>query len=387
MDQTRLTEIVKAVKEVLSKKGASSESERESLRECMRTGQVIDFDRSALTFAHTYWERNFWKAAYFFSREYVNPSLLAKHVSHLEVPLQFVVLGAGSAADTVACLAWLDQAKPLQKVVVTLIEKSRAQLSLAREIVQAATRCLSQISCEVRYVHARLSEWQPATNSVDLILLSHVLTEVPQEAEALVQKTVSALRPRGDVLLIERERDPIWQRTRAQLALNGITTHDVGLSADKFPEFAQNLLPSEMDMTPSYVRGSVPENKRLLELVRGYFQAWIHQTSDTIPEIFTPHALYDEKPGIEPVLRGVDRIRTYWDKHPGQQRNIHLTVQNIAYSDTVGVCSFTGDFDTPKQHIAIVGAINFFLDPYLGKIHRVVEHFGTVKTPFKNVSP
>lgn len=384
MNAERCASIVCAVRECLQRGPDCSPVEMSALRASIRSDVPLDYDKVSLPFAQSFWERNFWKAVYFFEYEYVRPAMLANRLLIPGSSIDVTILGTGSAADAVACLCWLDDNLPLQKVIVTLIDQNRRQLELAREIIGVARLFLAQAEFDVRYVQMSASQWTPSPNSTDLILMSHFLTENSNEIEVTLKKCIASLRPRGDVVVIERQRDPVWQWSRHRLGMNGVTTHDVGLSKEKFSLFASVLPQTELDMAPFYVRGSVPENKRLMELVREYFDAWVRQTSDPLPEIFTAGALYDEKPGIEPIIVGIDGIRRYWDKHPGLQRDIRLTVHNVTYSDTVGVCAFSGDFDTPKQHIRISGATNFYLDPYVGKIHRLTEYFGTIKTPLAN---
>ena len=352
-----------------------------TIRQSVRNGTPIDFSKDGPAFASAFWERNFWKAISFFGFEFVNPSILTQRRLISDSSIDVTVLGAGSGADAVACLCWLDEEFPLHRVTMTLIDQYQEQLDLARNVITTAQRFLDQTNVDVRYSCQRLDQWTPQPVSTDIILMSHLLTENVMGKNELIAKVSAALRPRGDVILIERERDPVWTAARHEFAMNGITTHDVGLCDEKFRALVPTLAKTETDITPHFVRGSVPANKYLMNLVRGYFDAWVRQTSDPLPSIFTSDATYDEKPGIEPTLVGIDGIRRYWDKHPGLQRNIDLTIHNVTYSDTVSVCSFSGRFDTPKQHIDIRGAINFYLDPYRGKIHRMDEYFGTIKSP------
>jgi len=383
MNTTKPLRIATAIRDYLQTHADIPAAKISALRLSMKADVALNYDLDALPFASAFWERNFWKAVYFFFYEYVKPSMLGNRLLVPGSGVDVTVLGAGSAADTVACLLWLDHELPLQRITLTLIDQSALQLELARNIIDIAKRFLDQAEFDIRYAHLRASEWNPATDSIDMVLMGHFLTENGREKDAMVVKTVAALKPRGDVIIIERQRDPVWQWARQRLALNGVTTHEVGLSEEKFLQIVPALPETEMDITPLYVRGSVPENKTFMGLVRGYFQAWLQQTSDTLPEIFRDDAVYDEKPGIEAPIVGIDSIRRYWDEHPGLQRDVQLIVHNVTYSDTVSVCSFGGEFDTPKQHIAIQGAMVFYLDPYTGKIHRFTEHFGTVKTPLK----
>ena len=345
-------------------------------------GEVPDYSVEALHFALAYWVRNFWKAAYFFGYEFRSPSLLLNRFLVADGCLEVLVLGAGSGADTVACMAWLDETLPLQRIKLTLLDRSPEQLALARSILDRALSVLNRARFEINYLVSDLDDWNPMADSIDLILMGHVLTENPRFVEQLVVKTVSVLKPRGDLIMIERLRDPIWLAARDSYALRGVTTHDVKLDA-KFSQLIPALPSEQTDMTPSYVKASMPSNKKLQSLVSAYFEAWVGQSSDNLDRIFTVDATYDEKPCIEPIINGLDGIRRYWDEHPGRQRNVQLKVHNVAYSDTVSVCSWSGEFDTPEQHISIRGAMNFYLDSCRGKINRFDEWFGTQKSVLK----
>lgn len=373
--------VVETVRGYLESRQVSFAEDVEIVRHIIASGRVPDYEQDALLFAAAYWERNFWKALYYFRYEYIRPAILSVRLPAPGSSIDIVVLGAGSAADTVACLCWLDEVAPLRRITIELIDQSRQQLELARGIIERVLSLTVRPQFDIKYRNMRASEWSPSADSTDLILMGHFLTENKDEKEALLLKVMTALKPRGDMLIIERQRDPVWRWARDTLALNGVTTHEVGLSAEKFALFAPGIPDKEADITPLFVRGSVPENKRLMSLVSRYFQAWLSHSSDALNDIFTSHAVYDEKPGIEAPIVGFDGIRRYWDEHPGRQRNTQLAVHNVAYSDTVSVCSWSGQFDTPKEHVAIRGGMNFYLDPFVGKIHRFTEYFGTVKTP------
>lgn len=341
--------------------------------------QGLDYERDALPFALAFWERNFWKAVYFYAYEYVQPTLLSRYGRHDGV-VNIAVLGSGSAADAAALLLWLDRAAPTLRVQLKLIDRCPRQLELARGVLRMVEKHLKNIHARTTYRCLDFDDWNPCPNSEDLVVMSHFITEYASVEDA-VSKAVSALRPRGDLVAIERMRDPVWRNLRDVLGLSGMTAHDMGISADKVRLFLSHIPPDARDMTPVYVRAHVPENKHLMALVRGYFRAWRRQSPDDLLEIFTPHATYDEKPGIRPVMAGLDAIRDYWEEYPVRQKNIRLGVHAVAYSDTVGVCSWEGEFDTPKAHVSISGSMNFYLDPYLGKINRFTEYFGTIKTP------
>lgn len=360
---------------------AISEASVLAIKRAIANGETPDYVKDALPFAAAFWERNFWKAVYYFQYEYLKPSALAAAHHGFRRPLDVVVLGVGSGADAAACLLWLESVCLLSRVNVTVIDACREQLDLARNVISRTTDLCRHSDVSVTYVLLDALAWHPMPQSIDLLLMSHVLMEMPQDCMRLIARITPALKPHADIILIERQRDPVWQQARREFALSGLTTHEVGVSREKFALFTPSIPTSEADITPSYVRGSAPHNTQLMRLVRNYFKAWLNRSSDALADVFTAEAVYEEKPGIEPPITGLDGIKRYWDANPGLQRNIQLTVHNVAYSDTVSVCTWSGQFDTPKQHIFITGGINFYLDPYAGRFHRLAEYFGTTKTP------
>jgi len=344
----------------------------------------INYDQLAGEFAQLYWLRNFWKAVYFFKYEYsIKQSILDK-LYQPDYFLQLIVLGAGSAADTIACMVWLNEKLPLARVKISLIDQSQDQLDLARKLICLILPVLDRVKFDITYQRVKAKEWSPIQNCADIILMSHFLNENPADLSLLLEKVRFALGQRGDAVIIERERDPIWKKTLGLLGNLGTTLYDTDLSRDKFVDF---YLASEKkvdnDITPYYIKASIPEKKFQADIVRKYFQAWRLQSLDLINEIFSKDAIYDEKPGIEPRIKGIEEILSYWNQNPMLQKNIDVQVRNVAYGENTIVCAFEGKFDTPKKHIAIRGAMNFYIDDYSQRIRKFDEYFGTDKFPLK----
>lgn len=350
----------------------------------MRCDSDIDYDRFAESFAHLYWLRNYWKAVHFFEYEY-SPKFPILDGDFAGDPFpRVIVWGAGSAADTVALMAWLNENFPLNTISITLIDRSQKQLDLAKRLIREVEKVLDKATFRVSYQKLDIHKWNPESDSADTILMSHFLTENSGELHNLLKKAKYALRGRGEVIVIERERDAVWAKAAALFANLGISVYDTDLSDDKLSYLYPILKKEKLEtITPHYVKASLPEKKYQADIVAKYFQAWRLQSLDLIDEIFSKDAVYDEKPGIEKTIRGIDGILNYWRLNPALQKNIHVYVRNVAYGDSTIVCAFEGNFDTPKQHIIIRGAMNFFIDPFAEKINKLTEYFGTEKSPLK----
>lgn len=341
----------------------------------MPSDNSIDYSNFSKDFAKLYWLKNYWKAVYFFEYEYI-----LKRLDNFKV----LSLGSGSAADTVACMVWLNEHMGLNsEICIELLDKSEEQLSLAKLLIEIVYPKLEKVKWKIDYRKIDLSEWEPEENSYDLILMSHILTENNSQIQSVSKKIKSAVKGLGDILIIEREQDPTWQKAIEILNKLGISVYDSNVSNPNFLEIKNRyVVENQKNSDPHYIKASVPNLKFQADIVMNYFNAWNHQSTNLIREIFSSHAIYDEKPGIEPTIFGINDIVEYWKINPMSQSNIKLQVKNVAYCDNLAVCSFKGDFNTTKQHIIIQGSMNFFIDPHSKKINKFTEYFGTTKTPF-----
>jgi SAM-dependent methyltransferase len=362
-------QLARIVKHYLHLSHPSPSSVDDLRRQIVDCRMDINYDRLAEEFAEAYWLRNYWKAVYFFEYEFKHPPINLERVS---------VLGAGSAADTLAFMIWLDQ-KLLSpgSTSITLIDRSRKQLDLARKLI-TQTSDLFHHRFNIIYKHLDIRRWRPIPDRTDLIILSHFLTENPDEINNLLSKAKIALCSPGQIVVIERERDPVWKQAKSILSNLGITVYDTGLNKYYF----SRLRPHLNQVSPHYVDGILSAPKYQTEIVSGFFSAWRTQSLNTVRQIFSPQAIFDEKPGLEPAIQGLPQILNYWKANPLSQNNISVSLLNSAYTGNNAICAFTGDFDTPKQHITIQGAMNFYIDPRHQKINHLTEYFGTIKTPF-----
>lgn len=367
--------IIREVEPILDK----LECEPENLSEILgkfRENEAVDYDILGPAFSKLYWQRNFWKAFYFFEYEYTIDHLREHKFINVLVP------GAGSGADTIAFLAYVNKNLPGLKIRLEFIDQSHVQLKIAKKLINSIRPYLKNISFDITYTANHFEESNLGGRVYDLIIMSHFLTENSIIAQHFINITHHNLSNNGDLIVIERLKDPVWKKSIEAIANKGVTVYSSKLKSEYINKMASRYCKVKTDMSPFYVRASFPNRSYQAELVENYFVAWREQSLPIIESIFTKDANYDEKPGIEEMIEGIDGVLDYWKKNPMLQKDIDVSIKNVGFGPSNAVCAFEGDFDTPKQHISIKGAIDFGIDNYSRRICSVREYFGTVKTPF-----
>jgi hypothetical protein len=127
----RYLEVVRRVEKHL---GAANRSKSALRSRIARQPWTINFDIAADTYNSYYWVRNFWKAAYFFAYEYsLTPAALNRLSKQQQLDVMFV--GGGSGADALAFTTWFNDAFPLAKLRITVIDGSQKQLDTMARFV------------------------------------------------------------------------------------------------------------------------------------------------------------------------------------------------------------------------------------------------------------
>lgn len=223
-----------------------SNTSTDTLKETIKNfGTSIDYDRYGQAFIKLYWLRNYWKALYCF-----------KHEMNLENVKRVVVLGSGSGADTVALLAAVHQQYPERILHATLVDKSQKQLDLASQFIAHAESEFTNSALKVNFKKQEIKDWTPQQNSSDLVVLSHVLTENPQDIERILKKVHAAITDNGSICIIERERDPIWIQAREILQDMNMNVHDSKVKPDLLKKLLMPLGAESVeyaDITPHYI--------------------------------------------------------------------------------------------------------------------------------------
>src|SRR5258706_1409340 len=374
--------VAHTISDLLSGLSSKSSIEIKNLfKSTSRLDLNLDYDKFSDSFTKEYWLRNYWKAVYFFEYESHPITIDLGRQSVIEI----LVLGAGSAAYTIACMVWLSKtSKTKRKISITLADRSQKQLELARRLINRVKNEIGNVNFDINYKKVDIKNWSLTANSVDLVLMSHFLTENPEELGSLLENVKLAVREKAQVIIIERQKDKIWQKTRSVFMDMGIPVFDMKIYKDNLI----NLFSLEDDksdlltMTPHYVLARLPEDKYQIEIIAKYFQAWRGQSTELLTEIFQKNAKYYEKPMVDNPFKGLGSIKEYWEDNPLSQRKIQVKPKRLGYESGYIMSEFGADFDTPKQHIDIQGVMVFDIDRKTKLIKELREYFNTVKRPF-----
>jgi SAM-dependent methyltransferase len=251
----------------------------------------IDYDDFAHAFACAYFLTNYWKAVKVFIQE---PILAANTV---------IDLGCGSGATSLAYLAVLESklAGKRWSVEVCLVDRSREQLRLAEELFAAVRPEFRTVRVSRHYECSELRNWSVADETASVVLLGHVINENQNIIELIFRRGFAALSRYGQMYVIERADDPVWdaiERACASLLLPTIyreaSFRDVlvtGTSLVRRPSTAAR-----------YVSIRLPSNKLVIAALAGYFRAWRDRSVSALQEVFERDALYYEKPFFSPPV-------------------------------------------------------------------------------------
>lgn len=247
--------VARVVEDYLQQFVSPSADLMSTLREKMKNFETdINYDTFGPAFARLYWLRNYWKAAYCF-----------ENLVNLNFVHNVTVLGAGAGADTVALLTALYDHSSSRHVKINLIDRSAIQLDMAQKLVSLTTKTLGggiQIKVERKKIDVK--KWIPNSDEVDLVLISHLLTENPRDIDSIMKKAFDTVRPTGSIVVIERERDPVWQNAKDAMLKIGVQTADVGVEKSKLQILLQRVGTDGKrfaNMTPKYVIATVAAHK------------------------------------------------------------------------------------------------------------------------------
>lgn len=150
---------------------------------------TLDYAEYAAAFAYRYGLTNYVKAAAVLEAEPPTPGAVAD-------------LGSGPGTATLAYLTWLDRTGA-DEATATLVDESPDQHAQASHLLDAFTFPGIDVAVE-RYV----ADIRNYVGEADTAILSHVLTEQPDDAANLLQHARSLAR--DDCYVIERVDDPLW---------------------------------------------------------------------------------------------------------------------------------------------------------------------------------
>ncbi len=377
----RYLQIVRRIEELLKPKPVSDNLEQDLRQRIATVPWTVNFDQFADAFNSFYWKRNFWKAAYFFSYDYSLTAAALNRLTKLQ-SMDVTVIGSGAGSDVLAFMAWFNCQFPLTKLNLTLIDRSQKQLDTMALFIQHTAELMTDIDIAVRYLQMDSAQWQPTTDSADLILLSNFLVENQADAHVVLQKTRDAVRPGGDVVIMERPNQVVLDHAKQALADAGLTVYDTTINDQRMELIKQGLTDlGNTGLASRYLRATQPDTKRKAELIAGYFDAWRQQVFEPIYDSCDPNAQFDFRPGSRPPASGIKEIQQYWQREPQAQSEINVLIRNVSYGENVAICAFEGTFNTPINHVIIKGAHCFDFDRYSGKIARLTGNYETKKYP------
>ncbi len=155
----------------------------------------VNYDVHAPAFAHLYAPTNYCKAAAVLEADPPSPEDTVAD------------LGCGPGAATLAYLTWRDAHGYDGAVDAALVDRSRAQLALARDLLDTC----SPVAVDTTRLEGDLTAY---TTDTDVVLMGHVLTEQRDRAQNLLDHAENAAR--HDCRVVERVGDPVWDALDAE---------------------------------------------------------------------------------------------------------------------------------------------------------------------------
>ncbi len=329
----------------------------------------IDYNKYAKPFATLYFIENYWKTVCVLSCLTFNPV-------H-----KMVDAGCGSGAVLFAYLTFLENYLSRQinsilcpneitswkwRIEVTLVDRSNIQLQLLSKILNHVKKYFPHLQIIPEYINQDLIDWQPFPHCTDLITFGHVLTENHQKIEKILGKSYEALTKFGNLYIIERPEDSIWEEI-----MNTINRNLILSSSGKCKV---NCNENFRDKQAKYCVLKSYENPDLWVLLKKYFNAWEKQSLELLDQIFSENAKYYVKP-FGPPLDGIYQIKKYWAEKVQRQKNIKIKVHQIAYFNKIIFAEWESKFnyDNSKNHL--LGTLILEYDDDIGKIIVLREYY------------
>jgi SAM-dependent methyltransferase len=329
----------------------------------------IDYDVLAMPFSYLYFFENFWKSVSVFSQK--APSLANCVVD----------IGCGSGTTTLGYLTALDASlrEAKWKIDLLLIDRSQAQLDLARKVLELASKEFQNLQITPHFECLSLQEWKPRKQSADTILFGHVLNENRLTAGLLLEKAFSAIRSCGRIYIIERANDPIWKDIGDYVAESALPFDGKVVKIRRNRRGLMFRARTDKNyITARYLVLQIPERKQLVNLLRLYFHAWKTQSVDELEKIFEPTAEYYEKPYERP-FRGIEQIREYWKKNVLTQRNIRIQILRVAYTTENAFAEWEAAFEQANCRVKLRGTLILYITPENQRISTLHEYYKSKK--------
>ncbi|HYT46706.1 MAG TPA: nuclear transport factor 2 family protein, partial [Methylomirabilota bacterium] len=284
------------------------------------------------------------------------------------------------------------------QIDVVLIDRSEAQLTIAKNILQLVKPQFQHLDIVPHYLDPmNLLNWEPQANSADCILFEHVLTENPFDVGSLLGKAFLALTGGGKIYIIERrrEKEPIWNiidQIVSELAIPAsygsgkIEPDDIAFGEPwQFPSLAH-----KEEISADYLVLQTGEQEspmtmvnqlQRIELVLRYFQAWENQSVDLLEKVFASNAKYYEKPD-EPPIKDLAGIKAYWRENVLRQRNIRVKILHTSFSvkDASIDAEWEAKFVRSSCRVQLHGTLIMKVDLEQGRVVELREYYRSKKS-------
>lgn len=342
------------------------------LKDCYSrtTCPSIDYNRYAAAFNQAFFLKNYWKTVFSFAR---SSPVIAKSI---------LDLGSGSGSTIIGYLAWLNTClNDCQwEIGVTLIDRSVAQLEFAQRIFEALRPELEHLALNLEFETLDLSDWSPEVNSRDVVLIGHVLNENVGIIQEILEKAYSCVKEGGQIFIVERpNQELLWksiEKKAANLALP-VFRETIEVPSKQLVTGSSFHYPGKESLVNCFMSIKIPEHKRLVSLTKMYFEAWRDTSDDLLDEVFSPQAIYQEKPFQEPLI-GIETIKQYWRDNVLTQHDVELQILRVAYSGNLAMAEWEVGFNTGSQtRRNVKGVILLEYDPNVDRVFRLDEYFRT----------
>jgi hypothetical protein len=278
-----------------------------------------------------------------------------------------------------AYLAYLDGFLEREsRLKLYLVDRSKAQLELASEILNRVSSMLKHVRVECEYHRADLVCWHNGADA-DLVLLGHVLTENARDVSTIMSQMVSRVLDDGRVYTIERTHDPIWN------TISGYVEHSfLSVTWGRIRDGHENStavsshIPAS-DAATRFLVQRVPEKKSVAAVLKLYFTAWQEKSIDLLDSVFCEHATYQDKPNNEP-LRGLAQIREYWRNKVLPQRNIVLNIKRCSYTADQAWSEWEASFLRDGKVFDLKGILVLSIDQDSGRVRALHEYYSCRKS-------
>lgn len=289
-------------------------------------------------------------------------------------------VGTGGGAAAVAALEYFagrairegrDGREGLPERVV-LVDRSRSQVeSAAERVTEVADRMSASIIVEPVVADAA---HLPLQQAYGLVIAAHVVTENASNVGQLLAALHGGVREDGVLLIIERPDDPVVDQLESFGLVTG-STQGSALGSVRGGTVDQTVREWKLAWFAFRGAGRAP----VTSAVDRYFRAWREQSVEQLASVFTPDAVYHERPH-DPPLVGIEGIREYWQREVLTQDRPRVDVLDARFHESSAAVEWEARFTRSRFGYRVRGIMMLDVDLETGRIWRLRECFNTHKT-------